>query len=61
MIVILDVALLAFVAWMMSDPRRLRPHVPSDTRAAHSPRFTRDAERDPQAPVQPEPEIDYNV
>jgi len=28
-IVVLDVALLGFLAWVMSHPRHLRPHVPA--------------------------------
>lgn len=33
-IVILDVALLAFLAWMMSHPRHLTPHVSQRDRVA---------------------------
>ena len=33
-IVILDVALIAFVAWMMSHPRHLTPHVSQRDRVA---------------------------
>ncbi len=36
-IVILDVALIAFLAWMMSHPRHLRPHVSSSEAASRRP------------------------
>jgi hypothetical protein len=52
MIVILDVALLGFLAWIMSHPRRLARHVSAgDAAAAVRPsRFTRDAETASQTP-----------
>lgn len=60
-IVILDVALLAFVGWMMSHPRHLRPHVPGSAEHSRAPRFmTRHADGDTAA-VQRELEVEYNA
>jgi len=45
-IVVLDIALLGFLAWMMSHPRHLTPHVSAKTGPEPRPepvRFTRDA------------------
>ena len=52
-IVIFDVALLGFLAWMMSHPRHLTPHLPAraDTAPVQRPRFTRDAEAASEAPI----------
>jgi hypothetical protein len=48
-IVILDVLLLAFLAWMMSHPRHLTPHVSRAERAHADRRFTHIATDAPQA------------
>jgi hypothetical protein len=57
-IVILDVALIGFLAWMMSHPRHLRPHVPANdpatpTSVEQRPRFARGVERAYEATTTP--------
>ncbi len=54
LIVIFDVALLGFLAWMMAHPRHLRPHVSATDAASpieQRARFTREAERPSEAPL----------
>lgn len=51
-IIILDVALLGFLAWMMSHPRHLTPHVSAREAATpeRRPRFVRGVEPVSEAP-----------